>query len=317
MKILKNEKGSITLFVLISMLFFVMYIVGMYMLSAGKESSQIAETAKIKEIYEQGVNNIDDVYQTELKKSYKLLSKIAKPGDYIKYNTGLTDVGENGFVIFRVLYNDEINGLQIISDASITEVPLGGNDWETARTSYNNAIEILNSESTKYKGVLGLDARCVGSIPTVGLDGRFTNKNNEKTNLDTFQFTTSAEGASNMKGTDLNYEVDLNAMIKANCYTGRGNWWFASRKIEALQASCSFMIRKGDQTEVSDSYIELCKVLADEAIEDTESGEITYQARTSSQMNNLGLRPCISLRNGVKVVDGDGKSEDTAYVLDV
>lgn len=317
MKILKNEKGSITLFVLISMLFFVMYIVGMYMLSSSKESSQIAEVAKIKEIYEQGVNNIDDVYKTELEKSYKLLSKIAKPGDYIKYNTGVSDVGENGFVIFRVLYNDEINGLQIISDASIIEVSLGGNDWETARTSYNNAIEILNNEAIKYKGVLGLDARCVGSIPTVGLDGMFTNKNSEKTNLDTLQFTTSAEGVSSMKGTDLNYEADLNAMINANCYTNSGNWWFASRKVEALQSSCSFMIRKGNETGLSDSYIELCKVLEDEAIEDADTGEITYQVRTSFQMNNLGLRPCISLRNGVKVVDGDGKSKDSAYVLDV
>ena len=64
MKILKEEKGSITLFVLIAMLFFVMYLVGMYMLSTNSESSLIQETARIKEIYEQGVNNIDDVYNT-------------------------------------------------------------------------------------------------------------------------------------------------------------------------------------------------------------------------------------------------------------
>ena len=64
MKILKEEKGSITLFVLIAMLFFVMYLIGMYMLSANSESSLTRETARIKEIYEQGVNNIDDVYNT-------------------------------------------------------------------------------------------------------------------------------------------------------------------------------------------------------------------------------------------------------------
>lgn len=64
MKILKQEKGSITLFVLISMLFFTMYLIGMYMLSANSESSGIAETERIKEIYEYGTNNIDDVYET-------------------------------------------------------------------------------------------------------------------------------------------------------------------------------------------------------------------------------------------------------------
>ena len=64
MKILKNEKGSVTLFVLIAMLFFLMYMVGLYIMNANSESSQVAETARIKEIYEEGVNNIDDVYAT-------------------------------------------------------------------------------------------------------------------------------------------------------------------------------------------------------------------------------------------------------------
>ena len=61
---LKQENGSITLFVLIAMLFFTIYLVGMYILSTNSETSQIEEMAKIKEIYEQGVNNIDDVYAT-------------------------------------------------------------------------------------------------------------------------------------------------------------------------------------------------------------------------------------------------------------
>ncbi len=64
MKILRNERGSVTLFVLIAMLFFLMYMVGLYIMSANSESSQIAETARIKEIYEEGTNNIDDVYAT-------------------------------------------------------------------------------------------------------------------------------------------------------------------------------------------------------------------------------------------------------------
>lgn len=48
MKMLKQEKGSITLFVLISMLFFVMYLVGMYMLNANKESTRIGRNKKNK-----------------------------------------------------------------------------------------------------------------------------------------------------------------------------------------------------------------------------------------------------------------------------
>ncbi len=65
---LKEEKGSITLFVLVAMLFFVIFLVGMFMLSSNEESSQIAEAERIKKIYEEGTNNIDDVYTTLLKK---------------------------------------------------------------------------------------------------------------------------------------------------------------------------------------------------------------------------------------------------------
>lgn len=317
MKNIKEEKGSITLFVLISMLFFAMFLVAMYVLSANNESSQIAEVDRIKQIYEQGVNNIDDVYKTQLEKSYKQLSKIAIPGDYVKYDTGVENIGDNGIVIFKVLYNDENYGLQIISDESISQVSLGGNDWNTAIDSYNNAIEKLNAEAMKYKGKLGLDTRCVGSTPTVGLDGMFTNKNNEKIGPVNLQFSTSAQGANNMKETDLNYELDLNAMVKANCLQNRGQWWLASRKVDKLQTSCSFMVRKQNEKEQNESYAELCKVLEDEVIEDANTVEITYQVRTSSNEYTLGFRPCICLRNGVKVLEGDGKSADTAYVLDI
>lgn len=48
MKILKQENGSITLFVLITMLFFVMYLVGMYMLNANEESTRFCRNEKNK-----------------------------------------------------------------------------------------------------------------------------------------------------------------------------------------------------------------------------------------------------------------------------
>ena len=64
MKKLKQQKGSITLFALISMLFFVLFLTGMYMLSSLGEQTGLAETAKIKEIYEKDINNINNVYAT-------------------------------------------------------------------------------------------------------------------------------------------------------------------------------------------------------------------------------------------------------------
>ena len=81
---IKSEKGSITLFVLISMLFFVLILAGMYMLSMAKEEAGISQTAKIKEIYEKNVNQLDNVYET--------LSNMQKVNAPVYKNTGLTPV---------------------------------------------------------------------------------------------------------------------------------------------------------------------------------------------------------------------------------
>lgn len=64
MKKLKEEKGSMSLFVIVSMLFFVLFLTGVYMLSSLGQQRGISETAKIKEIYEKDVNQVDDVYET-------------------------------------------------------------------------------------------------------------------------------------------------------------------------------------------------------------------------------------------------------------
>lgn len=61
---LKQEKGGATLFVLIAMLFFSMFLIGMYVATANLESTQAEEIDVIKGIYEQGINNIDDLYET-------------------------------------------------------------------------------------------------------------------------------------------------------------------------------------------------------------------------------------------------------------
>ena len=54
-----KETGAITLFVLLAMLFFLIVIFSMFMSSSNKYLSQTSEIDKIKEEYEQSVNNID------------------------------------------------------------------------------------------------------------------------------------------------------------------------------------------------------------------------------------------------------------------
>ena len=61
-----KETGAITLFVLLAMLFFLIVIFSMFISSSNKYLSQTSEIDKIKEEYEQSVNNIDQIYNETL-----------------------------------------------------------------------------------------------------------------------------------------------------------------------------------------------------------------------------------------------------------
>ncbi len=290
MDLLKQEKGSITLFVVISMLFFIMFLTGMYMLSATAESGVIEEQARIKEIYEQGVNDINSVYATlEEEKSdiYKL-----KVGDYVEY-----DSGENGKILCRVLYKaNSPYGLQIISDKSVKEVTIGIDyDFEASREAYNNIVETLNNEALLYKNDLyAIDARCVGSNPS--------NKNAEVLGPVTMQFEYNGSNIIDYKNEDKNYETDQKAMQEAGLWSIQEPYWLASRSIDSVPNYCDFWARVVNmQGELSGNYM----------------GGVNSSGGNQGKRCNNGLRPCITLNsNIVKITDGEGTSEKP-YILGI
>ncbi len=57
----KNEKGSITLFVIVVMLFFIIFTAGVYAFNTNKLSTQMKDIAKIQEGYDSD-ENIDEIY---------------------------------------------------------------------------------------------------------------------------------------------------------------------------------------------------------------------------------------------------------------
>ncbi len=61
-----KETGAITLFVLLAMLFFLIIVLSVFMNSSNKIISQTSEMDKIKEEYEQSINNIDQIYNETL-----------------------------------------------------------------------------------------------------------------------------------------------------------------------------------------------------------------------------------------------------------
>ena len=218
-----------------------------------------------------------------------------KAGNYIKYNTGVNSVGTNGIVTCRVLYDASSEyGLQIITDKNIANVTLGGPDWNSARNSYNNAITSLNNEAGKYLNkTYATDARCVGSVPT-NKNGTFINKNSENVGPVKLEFTSSIEGANNMKDTDTNYVTDgvqlenLNILITGEIY------WIASRDVNSKSSQCIFYCSAIRNNGYIISYF-VC-LLDDDG-------------RARGYPYTWGLRPCFSLKSDIKITGGNGTSE--------
>lgn len=59
---IRNEKGSITLYVIITMLFFSVFIMSIYIMNSRKYESQLEANTKVKEIYAK--KSAEDVFNT-------------------------------------------------------------------------------------------------------------------------------------------------------------------------------------------------------------------------------------------------------------
>ncbi len=240
----------------------------------------------------------------------------AQPGDYVKYDTGLESVGENGIITFRVLYNDDTYGLQIISDKNVEQLTLGTagtnnlSAFQASMNDYNNLVATLNQKAEYYatSSQYAIDGRCVGSVPTIGEDGKFNAKNTEVEgtyNIPdewTLPSGWSSRDTGCQKWTDTNYSTDETAMRAANIWTTGEIYWLASRSVVSHSSDCNFSVR-GVYSSGGLNNCNLCSVLSDGV-----AYSLSYE---------YGLRPCISLKSDIKVVAGDGSSEETAYELGI
>ena len=265
-----------------------------------------------------------------------------KQKDYVLYDTGRPEVGENGKVLCQVLYEaSSPYGLQIIPVECIKEngeyisVSLMSYKYEDgleydemvsiAKSEYNSAIEVLNEKAMTYANDnYILDARCVGSNPI--------NKNSE--NINTVKMTTRHNNPdtgeieygetidTNLKDTDNNYltdyenleELQMLHMAVDEQYYGQPflPYWLASRYndegiIYMTNTGIRFKLRSIDTEEYYTNPFMI-------GIYFTE-GWIPYGFGVRN-IDNLAFRPVFLLKGNLQITAGDGQ-EATPYELGI
>lgn len=260
--------------------------------SGNKEESTINVTTK-----EVTIEDVLDISDNQ--KIYVKIPNIKKPEETILCN---------------VLYNDSTNGLQIISVDSVETVTLGyedptveGTDYVTkAMNSYNNAITTLNNKAKEYideenenyaliKDIVE-EARSVGSNPTTSSAeaGYFTK----------YSYVSSKY---QLRDIDENYSSDYNKMTALGIagISNNSNYWLASRFVASNYSHSYFYIRKVNSR-------------GESSLNRSDSLCYVYSTNGPGAYSNFfGLRPCFTLKSGIKITGGDGKTAETAYTLGV
>lgn len=251
----------------------------------------------------------------ENKESTNIIKEI-KTGSFVKYDEKL----------WVILYDDEINGLQMISvdtlkynsnnfylgtkDSSITDwsslitvADLDGNDnltnFEKAVYSYNNAIDTLNKacESLVSNNENIIDVRCVGSNPTnKQAENKILYKTEELENWPINDNDYKAGVGNNIaKGMDTNYISDFERMKELGINETGEVYWMASRSIEKGENFVYFSIR----------------LVSDEGDNDSDSLYHIFKLRTGDEdYHPRGLRPVVSLKKDIQITSGDGSKEN-------
>lgn len=261
-------------------------------------------------------NNENQKSNIEESQYTTLLKDVVKIGDYVEYipneeefTIEKSDTGASSDVKFktndytgtwRVMYNDNENGLQIISTKGVTNrLSLSG------KFGYNNAIDTLNSFCNHFANNkdFAVSGRCLGSNPQSSND-----------NVTTEEYYS----AGALKVADENYKYDLDILNKYSLHSAGEETLLASR-----------YSKKNGNESVYQTYMYLRNISTSGDVK--EEGEMLYtvpsegmqvmaqamsnmdMTQSYSTMSNY-IRPIITLKEDVKVKSGDG-TKDNPYIL--
>lgn len=189
MKNIKSEKGSLALFVTIAMLFFMAFLLALFLSTTNEQKTQLAVTARIKETYEQDLDNVNEIYNSfvgteeyipiytseQLKKVGTEKSVyVAEVGKYYTFNLDSNYILKN---------NIELNKYTVAEDGTITFTsnaeqwtPIGTSEKSFTGIFDGNGYKIsglyINDASLGYQGLFGYNN---GTIQNITMDKGYIN----------------------------------------------------------------------------------------------------------------------------------------------
>ncbi len=326
MKKLKQNTG-ITLVALVITIIVLLILAGITINLTVGQRGILNRAQEAGKNYEESAKREDEQLSNFLKEADKIMEELTpkepevseevkalKVGDYIKYDTGVSSVGENGVVVCRVLYPVSSEyGLQIVSDKSVKNLRIvqDGSTWEDAKTAYNGLIKTLDRLAKEYINTdYVYDARCIGSIPTVK-NGMFIDSNKETETTVQFpmshwdEYTRPSGWETDDTGyyeADTNYKIDQAALKSANTYITGEYYMFASRDVSLPTKMAYFCIRRVDPSGGLYSHPISWANLA---------------GMTAGLEFSAGFRFCVLLKSKeIKLIGGDGTKENP-YIMGV
>lgn len=155
----KNEKGSIALFVLIALLFYMGFLLLMYANNLNKVQTITEKIGLTKEIYEKNVNNINEVYNRRLARNDKNKPVIKDiPSEIITNITPLSDsyeeYGFTGGNVEYIAFNKVFTSLKELINYSMQNNLYGNTNIEIKAYGNNNIVTKENKEVEIVRGMI-------------------------------------------------------------------------------------------------------------------------------------------------------------------
>ena len=288
-----NKKNNKKIFIVIGVVVILAIIVALIIFNMNKNTSIETEESRKNEEYT------------------TLLKDVVKIGDYIDYKpvdekfsmtNEQTGTSETSFQTgeydggWRIMYNDNENGLQIISTRGVTQ-------WLTlsGKFGYNNMVDTLNDFCNHYANNtnVAISGRCLGSNPTSPSDTSGTEEH----------FSAGA-----IKVADENYKYDFDTINQYSLHSPGETTLLASRYTDIEDGLNRYCIRtistSGDLSNDSDV------LYLTATTQEIEAGVKTYYGMdTNAGLPSNGyVRPVITLKQDVKIKEGDG-TKDNPYIL--